>query len=105
MRRRCANGARNAEWKEAGGWRWDETVKDLKLREESVPKAVWNEFFVGLGFAWWKTKSALFSRDFRGIGVGGEVYAGQADHVEVLLAICLRDAVECRCVVSRDAIR
>jgi hypothetical protein len=42
-----ANGARNAEMRDARGFRWDQTMRDLVLRAQIVPKAVWKEFSWG----------------------------------------------------------
>jgi hypothetical protein len=51
-------------------------VKDMILRAEVVPKAVWKESFVGLGFASWKA---------RGRGCSSETWEGLALEARLML--------------------
>jgi hypothetical protein len=98
------NAARDAGVRDHRGYRWDETMRDLVLRAQIVPKAVWNEFFVGFGFPSWKTKNAIFYRALGAAGLGPQVFDGRPDHIEALLALYLGEDRGCRCCVSIDAI-
>jgi hypothetical protein len=98
------NAERSADARDPRGYRWKAAMRDLLLRAQIVPKAVWNELFVGFGFPSRNTKKALFYGVLQGEGIGPDVFDGRPEHLEGLLASSLGEDIGCRCILSIDAI-